>query len=183
MLIFSMGVSVDGYIYDRDGNFDWTEPSEELFAFHLQKTGELGAHLCGRRLWETMLVWENDPSVCATPDETAFAQMWTALPKVVFSRTLTEVTGNARLATSSLPDVLDELRGVIDKDVAIGGADLAASAIEQDLVDQYDVFRYPVVVGGGTSYFPAVTSDRSLELRETRQFPHGVVFESYVRRR
>jgi RibD domain-containing protein len=98
MLIYSMSVSVDGYIADRDGAFGWGAPSDELFAFHLARVRDLGAHLCGRRLYETMLPWETDPTLRATDLGAEFADVWSALPKVVFSRTLDRVPGNARLA-------------------------------------------------------------------------------------
>ena len=96
MLIYSMGVSVDGFITDRDGEFGWTVPSEEQFRFHIAQVGELGGYLCGRRLYETMLVWETDPSMRETEAEAAFADAWCAIPKIVFSRTLDSVQGNAR---------------------------------------------------------------------------------------
>jgi len=99
-----MSVSVDGYIADRDGAFGWTAPSDELFAFHLGRVRELGAHLCGRRLYETMLAWETDPSLRGTKLGAQFADVWSALPKVVFSRTLDSVHGNARLADASVAE-------------------------------------------------------------------------------
>ncbi len=101
-----MGVSVDGFISDRDGNFNWSVPSDDLFAFHTERVGELGAFVCGRRLYETMLVWETDPRMRENDADAAFADLWSALPKVVFSRTLTSVEGNARLAQGSLADEL-----------------------------------------------------------------------------
>src|SRR6266542_1235275 len=104
MLIYSMSVSVDGFITDREGAFGWTEPSDELFRFHLAQTRELGGFLCGRRLYETMLVWETDPSMRDDEDRAAFADVWCAIPKIVFSRTLDSVHGNTRLAEASLPD-------------------------------------------------------------------------------
>src|SRR5687767_362655 len=104
MLIYSMSVSVDGFIADRDGDFGWGGPSDELFRFHLTEVSELGSYLLGRRLYETMLVWETDPSLRDTADRAAFAEVWCALPKVVFSRTLDGVQGNARLAEASLAE-------------------------------------------------------------------------------
>jgi dihydrofolate reductase len=101
MLIYSMSVSVDGFIADRDGAFGWTAPSEELFRFHLARVSELGGYLCGRRLYETMLVWETDPSLRENEPGAAFADVWCATPKVVFSRTLDSVQGNARRADRS----------------------------------------------------------------------------------
>jgi hypothetical protein len=103
-LIYSMSVSVDGFINDREGGFAWSVPDEELFRFHLARVRELGCHLCGRRLYETMLVWETDPSLRETELDAAFADVWCALPKVVFSRTLTSVQGNARLAEASVAE-------------------------------------------------------------------------------
>src|SRR5436190_6428358 len=102
MLIYSMSVSVDGFIADREGAFDWTVPSDELFRFHLAQVGELGGYLVGRRLYETMLVWETDPSMRDNELRAAFADAWCAIPKLVFSRTLDSVEGNARLAEASL---------------------------------------------------------------------------------
>ena len=98
MLIYSMGVSVDGFIADREGGFGWTAPDEELFRFHIAQVRELGGYLCGRRLYETMLVWETDLSLRDNVPGAAFADVWCAIPKVVFSRTLDSVQGNARLA-------------------------------------------------------------------------------------
>src|SRR5918995_5560431 len=99
-----MSVSVDGFIADRAGAFGWTAPSEDLFRFHLARVRELGGYLCGRRLYETMLVWETDPSLRDSELRAAFADVWSAIPKVVFSRTLHRVEGNARLAEASLAE-------------------------------------------------------------------------------
>src|SRR3954447_19723914 len=104
MLIYSMGVSVDGFIADRDGAFGWTGPSEELFRFHTALVSEFGGYLLGRRLYETMLVWETDPSMRDNELRAAFADVWRAIPKVVFSRTLDSVQGNARLAEASVAE-------------------------------------------------------------------------------
>src|SRR3954469_22158709 len=130
MLIYSMSVSVDGFIADREGAFEWGVPGEEQFRFHLAQVRELGGYLCGRRLYETMLVWETDPSMRDTEDGAAFADVWCALPKVVFSRTLDRVQGNARLAKGSVAEEVGAALGATDKDVSIGGANLAAAAIE-----------------------------------------------------
>jgi dihydrofolate reductase len=115
MLICSMSVSVDGFIADCEGGFGWTAPSEEVFRFHLAQIGELGGYLLGRRLYETMLVWETDPSMRDNELGAAFADVWCAIPKVVFSRTLDSVEGNARLAVASVAEevaaALDARRG------------------------------------------------------------------------
>src|SRR5947199_6215670 len=120
MLIYSMGVSVDGFIADREGGFGWTTPDDdELFRFHIEQVRALGGYLCGRRLYETMLVWETDASLRDTDDRAAFADIWCAIPKVVFSRTLERVQGNARLAQASVAEEVAAARAATDKDVAI----------------------------------------------------------------
>ncbi len=183
MLIYSMGVSVDGFITDREGSFDWSGPSEEQFRFHLAEVRGLGAYLCGRRLYETMLPWETDPSMRNNELGAAFADVWCALPKVVFSRTLDRVQGNARLAEASVSEEVAAALAATDKDVSIGGAGLAATAIELGLVDELHIFRYPVVVGGGTPYLPPVTEDVELDLIGTRTFGSRVIYEHYRRAR
>src|SRR3954451_13079147 len=156
MLIYSMGVSVDGFITDREGAFEWSAPTEEQFRFHLAQVRELGGYLLGRGLYETMLVWETDPSMRDDALRAAFADVWCALPKVVFSRTLDSVQGNARLAEAPVADEVAAALDATDKDISIGGAGLAAAAIKLGLVDELRMFRNPVVVGGGTPYLPPV---------------------------
>src|SRR5215210_1206118 len=183
MLIYSMSVSVDGFIADRDGAFEWGVPSDEQFRFHLEQVRELGSCLLGRRLYETMLVWETDPSLQDNDDTTAFADAWCALPKVVFSRTLDSVQGNARLAEAPLAEEVAAALDATDKKVSIGGADLAAQAVVLGLVDELRMFRNPIVVGGGTPFLPPVTQDIALELIETRTFGSRVLYERYRRAR
>ena len=179
MLIYSMGVSVDGFITDREGAFGWAAPSEEQFRFHIARVRELGAFLCGRRLYETMLVWDTDPSLRKDELGAEFADVWCAIPKVVFSRTLDRVQGNARLAEASLAEEAAAALEATDKDVEIGGAGLAAEAVELGLVDELRIFRHPVVVGGGTPFLPPVTEDVPLDLIETRTFGSRVIYERY----
>jgi dihydrofolate reductase len=180
MLIYSMSVSVDGFIADREGAFAWSgAPSEEQFRLHVTQTRELGGFLLGRRLYETMLVWETDPSMRDTELHAAFADAWCAIPKIVFSRTLDSVQGNARLAEASLAEEAAAALDATDKDVAIGGAGLAAAAIELGLVDELRMFRNPIVVGGGTPFLPPVTGDVPLDLIETRTFGSRVIYERY----
>jgi dihydrofolate reductase len=181
MLIYSMSVSVDGFIADREGAFGWTVPGEEQFRFHLAQTRELGGYLCGRKLYENMLVWETDSSLRDNELGVAFADVWSALPKVVFSRTIERVHGNARLAEASVAAEVAAAIGATDKDVSIGGAGLAAAAIELGLVDELRMFRNPVVVGGGTPFLPPVAEDLRLELIETRTFGSRVIYERYGR--
>jgi dihydrofolate reductase len=183
-VIFSMGVSLDGFIAGPDGEIDWTAPDEELFQFHVDRTRELGAHLCGRGLYEEMLVWETAPESRWNPRELEFARIWTALPKVVFSSTLETVQGNARLATGGVAEELATLKQQSGRDlsVGVGGAGFASTLVELDLIDEYRLFVSPVVLGGGTGYFPALDSRTTLELVETRTFGARVVYLRYRRR-
>lgn len=179
MLIFSMGVSIDGFISDRSGDFSWSVPSDEQFRFHIEEVRELGCYLCGRRLYETMLPWETDPSMRTDEAQAEFAEVWSALPKVVFSRTLDGVEGNAQLAQGSVAEEVASALAATEKHVAIGGAGLAAAAVELGLVDELRIFRNAVVVGGGTPFLPAVTETIPFELIETRPFGARVLYERY----
>ena len=179
MLIYSMGVSIDGFITDREGAFAWGAPSDEQFRFHIEEVRQLGGFLLGRRLYEAMLVWETDPSMRHDAPQAEFADLWCGIPKIVFSRTLDRVEGHARLAEAPLTDEVAATLAATGKDVAIGGAGLAAQAI--GLVDELRVFRYPVVVGGGTPFLPPVTDALAYDLIETRAFGSRVIFERYRR--
>lgn len=183
MVIFSMSVSVDGFVADREGSFAWTPPSDELFDFHTARVGSLGGYLCGRRLYEAMLVWETDPAMRETEPRAVFADIWCALPKVVFSRTLDRVEGNARLAEGSVAEEIAAMLDATDKPIEIGGADLAGQAFALGLVDELRIFRHPIVVGGGTPFLPPVTEDVALNLLETRAFDAQVIYERYGVRR
>ena len=165
----------------RDGALGWGAPSDELFRFHLAQVRELGGYLLGRRLYETMLVWETDSSLRDNEARAAFADVWCAIPKIVFSRTLDSVQGNARLAETSVAEEAAAALEATDKDVEIGGAGLAASAIQLGLVDELRMFRYPVVIGDGTPFLPPLTEDVSLDLIETRTFGSRVIYERYRR--
>jgi dihydrofolate reductase len=183
VLIYSMSVSVDGYIADRAGAFGWTVADEEQFAFHLAQTREVGCFLCGRRLYETMLVWETEPSLRETEPGAAFAEVWCAIPKVVFSHTLDSVQGNARLANASVAAEITAALDATGKDVSIGGAGLAAAAFELGLVNELRIFRNPVVIGGGTPFLPPVTEAVRLDLVETKTFSSRTIYERYRRAR
>ncbi|HEX2902794.1 MAG TPA: dihydrofolate reductase family protein [Jatrophihabitans sp.] len=179
MLSYSTSVSVDGFIADRDGGIGWTAPSDEVFAAHLQRVRGLGVHLCGRRLYETMLPWETDASLQTDSQTAEFARLWSALPKVVFSRTLTSVHGRARLADAPLATEIARARAATDKDVEVGGATLAAHAVELGLVDELQLFRIPVAVGTGISLLPQLNRVVQFELISTTVFDSGVVHERY----
>jgi dihydrofolate reductase len=181
-VIYSMSVSLDGYTAGRDGKFDWSAPDEELHRFHNEQIRELGGHLLGRRLYETMVYWETadqDPSLSDYALE--FARIWQGLPKVVFSTTLESVEGKARVVRDGVADEVARLKEQPAKDLAVGGPGLASTLIELGLVDEYRPFIYPVVVGGGTPFFPSVEATINLELIETRTFSSRVVYLRYRR--
>ncbi len=180
-VIFSMGVSLDGFIAGPGGELDWTAPDEELFRFHTEQTRSIGAHLCGRNLYETMLVWETLDEPQVSPLEAEFGRIWRPIPKVVFSSTLSSVEGNATLATRSLADELAPYREVSDdRVVSIGGARLAAGYMQLDLIDEYRQFIIPMVLGDGIPYFPKLERRLPLELLETRTIG-GVIYARYRR--
>jgi dihydrofolate reductase len=178
---YSMSISVDGYIVGPDGGFDWGTPDEEVFRFWIDEIREVGVHLLGRRLYETMLYWETadqDPSLDYSQLE--WAALWKPLPKVVFSTTLSAVQGNARLASGGLAEEIERLRAEPGEgDIAIGGATLAAEAAASGLIDEYRVVVYPVLVGGGIPFFPQRERRVDLELVETRTFSSRVVYLRY----
>ncbi|THV34698.1 dihydrofolate reductase family protein [Glycomyces buryatensis] len=175
---YSMNVSLDGYIVGPDGGFDWSEPDEDVFRFWIDEIRTVGVHLLGRRLYETMLYWETadqDPSLGDA--ELEWTALWNPLPKVVFSRTLPAVQGNARLASGTPAEEINRLRAESGAgDIAIGGATLAAEAAASDLIDEYRAIVYPVLVGGGIPFFPQRERRVDLELVETRTFNSGVVY-------
>jgi dihydrofolate reductase len=179
-LIYSMGVSLDGFIAGPDGKIDWSAPDEELHRFHNQQAREVGAHLYGRRLYEDMLPWdtaEERPS--ASEAELEFARIWKATPKIVFSRTLEKVEGDARLVTDGAAEEAVRLKEEPGEDLAVGGAGLASTFVKQGLVDEYRLFVSPVMLGGGTPFFPALDDRLNLELLETRTFGSRVLYVRY----
>ena len=181
-MIYSMGTSLDGYIAGPDGAIDWSAPDEELHRFHNEQTRQLAAHLCGRHLYEEMLYWESaDRARSISETERAFARIWQQLPKVVFSRTLQSVQGNARLAARPVAEELAELAAQPGGEIAVGGAGLAAALVEADLIDEYRLFVSPVLLGGGTRYLPSVAGRIDLELLESRTFGSRVVYLRYSR--
>jgi dihydrofolate reductase len=192
---YSMGVSLDGYIVGPDGDFNWTPPDEEVFRFAIDEIREVGVHLLGRRLYETMLYWETadqDPSLddsirdrlresgIPVRSMLEWAAIWKPLPKVVFSTTLSAVQGNARLASGGLAEEIERLRAEPgESHIAIGGATLAAEAAALGLIDEYRARVYPVLVGGGIPFFPQSERRVDLELLDTRTFSSRVVYLRY----
>ena len=175
---YSLGLSLDGYVVGPDGSFGWGAPDEEMFRFVTEEIRTIGVHIMGRRLYESMLYWEDaDPDPPPDPALEEWAAIWKRLPKVVFSRTLSSVRGKARLATGGLAEEIALLRAEhADGDIAIGGAELAAEAAALDLIDEYRARVHPVLVGGGKPYFARQNTRVDLELVEARTLSSGVVF-------
>lgn len=178
---YSMNVSADGYIVGPDGDFDWSEPNEEVFRFWIDEIRGVGVHLMGRRLYETMLYWETaDQDRSLDEAELEWVSLWNPLPKVVFSTTLSEVEGNARLASGGVGEEIEWLRAEAGEgEIAIGGATLAAEAAALDLIDEYRIMVYPVLVGGGIPFFPQRERRVDLELVETHTFSSRFVYLRY----
>jgi len=178
---YSMGVSLDGYIAGPDGGFDWTAPDKEVFRFVTDEIRDVGVHLLGRKLYETMLYWETaDQNPSLDDSMLEWAAIWKSLPKVVFSTTLPEVQGNTRLASGGLAEEIERLRAEsAEGNIAIGGATLAAEVAALGLLDEYRARVYPVLVGGGIPFFPQGERRVDLELVETRTFSSGVAYLRY----
>ena len=179
-LIYISNVSLDGYIEDEHGNFDWTPPSDEVFAFITDLVRSVGTYLYGRRLYETMSVWETDPALAAQSELMAdFARVWQAANKVVFSTTLDTVsTAKSRLERRFDPESIRGMKAGAGRDLMVGGSNLAAHAFRAELVDECHLFIYPVVVGRGK---PSLSSEfrAHLELLDERRFDSGVVYVRY----
>jgi dihydrofolate reductase len=180
-LIYSMSVSLDGFIAGPDGGIEWSAPDAELHRFHNDRVRELGVHLLGRRLYETMLYWETaEEQESLGEPELEFARIWKGLPKVVFSRTLEEVVGNARLVRDGVVEEVTKLKAESGSDLAVGGAGLAGPLIEAGLVDEFQLFVIPVILGGGTPFFPALREPIDLELIEARNFDAPALYLRYL---
>ena len=176
-LIYITNTSLDGYVEDETGAFDWVNP-DQVFAFITELVRPIGTYLYGRRLYETMAYW--DAPVEGYPTERRdFAQIWQKAEKIVFSRTLTAATRrNTRVERDFDPDAIRTLKRESAHDIIIGGAELAGLALEADLVDECHLFLHPVIVGGGKPAFRAAFR-RKLELIETRRFSTGVIHVRY----
>ena len=179
-LIYVTNVSLDGYIEDERGAFDWFPLDDEVFAFTTELIRSVGTFLYGRRLYEAMAVWETDASLATRSDLMAdFANAWQAASKIVYSTTLTTVsTADTRLEPHFDAAAVRELKATASSDLMVGGANLAAQAFEAGLVDECQLILYPVIVGGGKPGLP--TGIRAeLELLDERRFPNGVVLLRY----
>jgi dihydrofolate reductase len=179
-LIYVTNVTLDGFIEDEHGSFDWTQPDDEQFAFITDLIRPVGTYLYGRRLYEAMAVWETEPALAAQSELRAeFAQVWQAADKIVYSATLDAVsTAKTRLEPSFDPNVIREMKGTASRDLMVGGANLAAHAFNAKLVEECHLFIGPAVVGRGK---PSLPSDlhAKLELLDERRFDNGVVYVRY----
>lgn len=179
-LIYIANVSLDGYIEDSHGDFDWTAPSDEVFVFITDLVRSFGTYLYGRRLYETMAVWETDPALAAQSELMGdFARVWQAANKAVYSTTLNAVsTAKTQLDRNFDPDAIRNLKASAAGDLTVGGANLATHAFKAGLVDECQLFIYPVIVGTGK---PSLPSDMraNLELLDERRFGDGVVYVRY----
>jgi dihydrofolate reductase len=179
-LIYVSNVSLDGYIEDKHGSFDWTAPDDDLFAFITDLVRPIGTYLYGRRMYETMAVWENDPALAAQSDLTAdFANVWQSADKVVYSTTLDAVsTTKTRLNDNFDPASVRAIKASATSDLTVGGAHLAAHALEAGLIDECHLFIRPVLVGGGKPALPT-TTQADLQLLEDRRLSNGVMYLRY----
>jgi dihydrofolate reductase len=179
-LIYSAIMSLDGYIEDPDGKFDWAAPDEEVHRFINDLERTAGTHLYGRRMYAMMAVWETDPSLAAeSPDLRDFAETWQAADKIVYSRTLGAVsTARTRLEREFDPEAIRQLKAAARQDLLIGGPDLATHAFRAGLVDEVHLFLAPCVVGGGKPALPERVR-LELELLAERRFGSGMVYLHY----
>jgi dihydrofolate reductase len=179
-LIYSAIVSLDGYVADEHGNFAWSKPDDEVHRFVNDLERPMGTHLYGRRLYEVMVAWENldgfpDPSPVARD----YAAIWRAADKVVYSRTLERVSSaRTRIERAFEPDAVRALKAAAERDITVGGAELAGQALAAGLVDECHLFLNPIVVGGGTPALPDGVRVE-LELLGERRFGNGVVHVHY----
>ena len=179
-LIYSVIASLDGYITDANGNFDWAAPDEEVHAFVNDLERPIGTYLYGRRMYETMKAWQHPESF---PDRQPvvddFASIWKAAEKIVYSRTLENVSSErTRIVRELDAEAVRRLKASARRDISVGGAELAGQMIKSALVDECRLFLHPIIVGGGTRALPN-DARVGLELLEERRFGSGVVYLHY----
>jgi dihydrofolate reductase len=179
-LIYSAFTSLDGYVADETGNFDWAELSDEVHAYINSRESQIGIYLFGRKVYESVAVWES-PDVLPdlTPAALEFAPIWQAAEKIVYSTTLQRVTtAKTRLERRFEADVVRELKAEATRDLEVGGPTLAVQAIRAGLVDEYHLLIAPIIAGGGNPYLPGKVSVK-LELLDERRFDNGLVYVRY----
>ena len=179
-LIYSALTSLDGYIADEDGNFDWAVPDEEVLEFVNDLERPVGTYLYGRRMYEMMIGWETDPAAAEqSPRSRDFAEIWKAADKVVYSRTLEEVsTKKTRIERDFDPEAVRRMKGSSERDMSVSGPELAAHAFGAGLVDECHLFLAPIVIGGGKRALPESVRV-GLELLNERRFGNGMIYLRY----
>ncbi len=179
-LIYSALTSLDGYIADEEGNFDWAVPNEEVHAFINDLVRPVGTHLYGRRMYEMMIGWENDPAAAEqSPRSGDFAEIWRAADKVVYSRTLEVVsTTKTSIERDFDPEAVRRMKGSSERDMSVSGPELATHAFGAGLVDECHLFLAPIVIGGGKRALPESVRV-VLELLDERRFGNGMVYLHY----
>jgi dihydrofolate reductase len=178
-LIYSAIASLDGYVADEDGKFDWAEPDEEVHTFVNDLERPLGTHLYGRRMYEVMVAWETFGLADEPPYIKDFAEIWRAADKVVYSKTLETVSSaRTRIQRDFDPGAVRQLKAQAERDLIVGGPELAAQAFKGGLVDEYHLFVAPVIVGGGKPSLPDNVR-LNLELLEARRFGSGMAYLHY----
>jgi dihydrofolate reductase len=182
-LIYSAITSLDGYIADEDGNFDWAAPDEEVHRFVNDLERPVGTYLYGRRMYEVMVAWETAHTLAdQRPVMQDFAQLWQAADKIVYSKTLeTPSSARTRIEPDFDPAAVRQLKTQAERDISVGGPQLAAQAIKAGLVDEFHLFLVPIVVGGGNQALPDHVR-LNLELLDERRFGNGVVHLRYATR-
>jgi dihydrofolate reductase len=179
-LIYAAIASLDGYIEDEHGKFDWAQPDEEVHAFANDLERDVGTHLYGRRMYETMKVWDSDEILENQPAVMRhYAEIWHASDKIVYSRSLEEVTtSRTRLERTFDPEVVRALKESEKREISIGGPELAAQALEADLVDEIHLLLVPVLVGAGKPALP-IQNHKMLELLGQQSFANGTIYLHY----
>jgi dihydrofolate reductase len=180
-LIYSVIASLDGYIEDANGKFDWAEPDEEVSAFINDLERPVGTYLLGRRMYETMVFWESPPNLAEQPQFVQdFAAIWQTADKIVYSKTVATVTSaRTRIEREFDPEAVRQLKATAGRDLTVGGAELAARAVDAGLVDEYQLLLVPVLVGGGKRALPDSNVRVNLELLDERRFRNGTIYLHY----
>ncbi len=178
-LIYSVIASLDGYVADEDGNFDWAAPDEVVHSFVNDLERPIGTYLYGRRMYEVMVYWETAPLADQPRFIQDYAEIWRAADKIVYSRTLETVSSaRTRIERDFNPEAVRQMKATAERDLSVGGPDLAAQAIKAGLVDEWHLIVAPFVVGGGTRALPADVR-LTLELLDQRRFRSGMVHLHY----
>ncbi|GIK42890.1 MAG: deaminase [Chloroflexota bacterium] len=181
-VIYSMLVSLDGFIEGPNRELDWHIIDEEFHKFVNDQQSEFDTYLCGRRMYEVMSYWETADTNPSAPEyELEFARIWKKTPKIVFSKTLEQVQGNARLVRDNIGAEITKLKAQPGKNMDLGGPNIASTLMQLGLIDEYRLFIQPVILGSGTPMFPVLGDMINLRLVETRAFGSGVVYLRYQR--